>query len=174
MVSAHKEFASLVTQESGQRLASCYQCGNCTAGCPVARDADITPNQVMRLSQLNDNSVLQSRMIWLCAGCGTCALRCPRGLSPAAVMDSLRQIAAKQGVPAAEQNIQAFHQSFLNAIARDGRVNEVGLVIEYKLRSRRFTDDIGLGLVMFQKGKLPLKPQRIKGISQLRQWVKES
>ncbi|MHB1461166.1 MAG: 4Fe-4S dicluster domain-containing protein [Armatimonadota bacterium] len=173
-VSANSQFSLMVGEKSGQKMATCYQCGNCTAGCPVVNDADITPNQVMRLVQLNDQSVLHSRMIWLCVGCGTCALRCPRGLSSAEVMDTLRQMAEKQGIEAAEPEVHAFHESFLNAIARDGRVFELGLVMEYKLRSRRLVDDIGLGLTMFQKGKLPFRPQRIKGLSQLRQWVKES
>lgn len=89
-------------------------------------------------------------------------------------MDALRLSATKHGIQSAEPDIQKFHESFLNAIARDGRVHEVGLVMEYKLRSRRFTEDIGLGLTMLQKGKLPLRPNRIKGLAQLRQWVKES
>ncbi len=26
----------------------CYQCGKCSAGCPVASDADMTPREVLR------------------------------------------------------------------------------------------------------------------------------
>lgn len=51
----------------------CYQCGKCSAGCPVASDADMTPREVLRHIQLGQvEPVLKSNMPWLCAGCGMC------------------------------------------------------------------------------------------------------
>ena len=33
-------FLHAVEEESGQNLSTCYQCGNCTAGCPGAQFYD--------------------------------------------------------------------------------------------------------------------------------------
>ena len=57
----------------------CYQCGKCSAGCPVASDADMTPREVLRHLQLRQvEPVLKSNMPWLCAGCGMCLVRSAR------------------------------------------------------------------------------------------------
>ena len=37
---------------SGQQLLACYQCGRCSAGCPVVDEMDIVPSEVIRLLQL--------------------------------------------------------------------------------------------------------------------------
>jgi heterodisulfide reductase subunit C len=51
----------------------CYQCGKCSAGCPVAGEMDLPPSIVMRLLQTetpeNDEKILRSHAIWLCVNC---------------------------------------------------------------------------------------------------------
>ncbi|OGB93715.1 MAG: heterodisulfide reductase [candidate division NC10 bacterium RBG_16_65_8] len=84
---------------SGQDVRACYQCGKCTAGCPLASAMDLMPNQILRLLQLGEHEeVLKSRTIWQCASCLTCAARCPKEVDPARVMDALRTILMRQGV----------------------------------------------------------------------------
>ena len=61
---------------------------------------DLLPSQVMRLAQLGQAEVLQSRTIWLCASCLTCASRCPRGVDLSKVMDAMRLMVLRSGVPA--------------------------------------------------------------------------
>ena len=38
----------------------------------------------------------------------------------------------------------------------------------YKLKSRDFMTDLGPGLKLFLKGKIPVLPSRIKGINEIR------
>lgn len=84
---------------SGEDVRACYQCGKCTAGCPLASTMDLMPNQILRLLQLGEHEqVLRSRTIWQCASCLTCAARCPKEVDPARVMDALRTILMRQGV----------------------------------------------------------------------------
>lgn len=161
--SADCSFKCEIQRISGENVMSCYQCGECTAGCPAAFAMDISPNQVMRMSQLGlKDEVLASSAIWLCAGCETCATRCPRGVALSKVMDACRQIAVKEGKRAKEPNIVKFHEEFLRQVQIHGRTHEIGLIGIYKMRSRKFFDDVFTGVQMFLKGKLGLLPSRVK------------
>lgn len=84
---------------SGVDVRACYQCGKCTAGCPMASTMDLMPNQILRLLQLGEHeAVLKSRTIWQCAACLTCAARCPKDVDPARVMDALRTLLMRRGL----------------------------------------------------------------------------
>lgn len=168
VVSADRTFAHEIETLSGQNIALCYQCGECTAGCPVAYAADLTPNQVIRLAQLGqENEVLKSRMIWLCVGCETCTTRCPKGVELASIMDALREIAEARGIAAGEPNIKIFHETFLRSVERAGRTHEISMLGEYKLRSLQLFSDLILGARMFLRGKLVLIPSIVKGRSEI-------
>lgn len=174
-VSDDKTFAEEIEKLSGQSIKSCYQCGECTAGCPVAYAADLMPNQVTRLVQLGmEKEVLRSRMIWLCVGCETCATRCPRGVELSKVMDALRETADARGVAAGEPAIKTFHETFLRSVERAGRTHEISMLGEYKLRSLQLFSDLILGARMFLRGKLALVPSIIKGRSEIKAIFKKS
>jgi len=86
-------FVQKVQELSGQNLLVCYQCGKCSAGCPVVSKMDILPNQIIRFAQLGlKDELLQSRSIWICASCMTCNTRCPKGINIAEVFEAIRQI----------------------------------------------------------------------------------
>ena len=81
---------------SGQQLLACYQCGRCSAGCPVVEEMDIVPSEVIRLLQLGQvDEVLNSKTIWVCASCLQCASRCPKGVEFSNICDALRAIALR-------------------------------------------------------------------------------
>ena len=158
------EFKRQIEEACGENVLSCYQCGECTAGCPAAFAMDIAPNQILRMAQLGmKDEVLGSSSIWMCAGCETCATRCPRGVALSKVMDACRQIAIREGIKPREPNVLSFHEEFLKEIARNGRVHEISLIALYKLRTRKFFADVFQGIQMFLKGKLGLIPHKIKG-----------
>lgn len=152
---------------TGVKLAHCYQCGKCAAGCPVADQMDLPPCQVFRLLQLGfphlDEQVLRSEGIWLCLTCETCSSRCPQEVEITKAMDWLRQEALRTGkAHPKSKDILAFHRAFLDSIRETGRLFEVGLVADYKLRSRHFLKDVALAPKMYLKGKLGLLPHLVK------------
>ena len=87
-----------IKEISGEDVRACYQCGKCTAGCPLASAMDLMPNQILRLLQLGEHEqALKCQTIWRCASCLTCAARCPKDVDPARVMDALRTILMRRG-----------------------------------------------------------------------------
>lgn len=149
-----------VRQQTGVRVEACYQCGKCSAGCPVAEFMDLTPRQILRAVQLGlTDLALHSATIWLCASCQTCSVRCPMEIDVARVMDALRQMARRQGVEPGEKGVALGHSLFLESIKRLGRLYEVGLVAGVNLGTRRpLANVFDVGVPMFLKGKLNLIP----------------
>ncbi len=93
------EFVKKVSEISGQDLKLCYQCGKCSAGCPMSFAMDLLPNQIMRLVQLGlEEEIANSNTIWLCASCLTCTVRCPKGVDISRVMEALRLITLRKNV----------------------------------------------------------------------------
>ena len=157
-------FTAEVERQSGQNLATCYQCGNCTAGCPAGPIAyDTQVNQIMRGVQLGlKDRVLNSRSIWMCLSCSTCSQRCPNNLDVAAVMETLRHMARREGritVP----KVEKFWWSFLNTVRAFGRTYEIGTMVLYMLRSLRLTTDVDLAPAALKRGKLGFMPHSIPG-----------
>jgi len=152
----------MVRARIGANINRCWQCVKCTSGCPLADQFDMTPNQVMRALQLNDASVLESRAIWLCASCHTCATRCPRDIDVTAVMDTLRVEARRRGVPPAIPDIPAFNSVFMHLVGIFGRVPEALLMGAFNLARGRLTQDAGLGWQLFRRGRLKLIPRFVR------------
>ena len=91
------ELVKKVEEISGEDIHACYQCGKCSAGCPFVDAMDCLPNQIIRLIQLGDPEVLDSKTIWLCSSCFTCATRCPKGVDLSKIMEALRIILLRKG-----------------------------------------------------------------------------
>ena len=161
-------FAQEIKDKSQAHLERCYQCLACSSGCPVAYAMDYTPNQLIRMVQLGlKDRVLNSSTIWLCASCETCATRCPNDIEIVKVMDILREIALSER-RAKESHIPEFHSIFLEIIKITGRIHELTLILWYMLKSgdifkfKKLFKDMILGVKMFLKGKLAIRPSTIK------------
>lgn len=92
------ELVVSVAAISAQKIMSCYQCGKCTAGCPLADKMDYSPQEMMRLCQLGEiEELLKSKSIWLCTSCFQCGTRCPKGIEVHRVFEALRSLALREG-----------------------------------------------------------------------------
>lgn len=162
-------FVRRIEVASGQPLSSCYQCRKCSAGCPVAQHMDFAPHQIHRLVQhLNRDEVLSSSSIWLCVGCETCGARCPNGIRTSRVADALKQEAVRFKIRGHDKRIPAMHRAFLAGVAKRGRMHELTLIRDMRLRSGGLFRDLKLGLRMFKLGKLKLRAEKIRDRGWLR------
>jgi heterodisulfide reductase subunit C len=167
------EFLEHVEALSGQKVRICYQCGKCSAGCPVGYAMDILPNQVIRLVQLGlKDEALSCASIWLCASCETCATRCPREIEIVRLMDVLRQTAQMEDYPSPVREVPVFIHAFISNLKRFGRLYEAGLVGAYNLLSGHITKDLDKVPAMLLKRKIALVPPRIKGADRVRKIIR--
>jgi heterodisulfide reductase subunit C len=171
--------ASSIEKDVEVNAQKCYQCGKCTAGCPVADEMDLPPSMVLRLLQTedpaNEEEVLRSHSIWLCVTCEMCLSRCPMEIDIPSMMDYLRQRSMhEKKVNPKAKNIIAFHKSFLNSIRFTGRLYELGLIIDYKRQSLNMTQDIALAPKMISRGKLHVIPDMIKDRAHLARIFKKT
>lgn len=163
-----REFVAEVENEIGTAVAACYQCGKCTADCPLSFSFDYTPNQILRLMQLGQKEmVLRSESLWYCATCYTCTIRCPKEIDIAKLM-SVLLIKARDGGYVADNKVRLAQETFVNSVARYGRVFEAGLVGTYNLKSGDLFNNADIGPRLLATGKLRFLPHRIKGRREIR------
>ena len=88
-----RAFVDKIENLTGQDLLACYQCGKCSAGCPMAKYMDILPNQMIRFAQLGfmDDLLASERHLDV-RFLLTCNTRCPKGVKIAEVIEAIRQV----------------------------------------------------------------------------------
>lgn len=95
------EVLNRVVEYSGKNPYACYQCGMCSAVCPMVKYMDTPPHKVIRHLQAgNTSAVLSSNTAWICVGCMKCVDRCPRNVAPGVIFEAIRLLTLRQGVDA--------------------------------------------------------------------------
>lgn len=131
-----------------EKIMLCFQCGNCTADCPIARFSDTyNPRKLMRMTQLGiKDKILSSDVLWLCAACFTCVDHCPQGVEISSVFRALRNMAVKEGI------MPAVFRELTSNIMKTGYAYRIS---ELRLKKR------------VEKGVPPLPEVNLEDISKL-------
>jgi nitrate reductase gamma subunit len=75
-------------------VSACFNCGNCTAVCPLSTGNDSFPRKMVRYAQIGSRDrLLSCKELWLCYYCGECSDTCPRQAEPGEFMASARRYA---------------------------------------------------------------------------------
>jgi ferredoxin len=73
-------------------ISACFNCGNCTAVCPLSDEKGSFPRKLIRLGQIGDRArLIEGPEAWLCYYCGECSETCPRQAEPGEYMAAIRR-----------------------------------------------------------------------------------
>ena len=149
----------------GRKLPTCMQCGICAGSCPVSHEMDYNPRQLVRMVQLGlKKEVLNSNTIWICTTCFSCSVRCPRGIRPTELMETLKPIAITEGI---KNKNEKFDGVFSDVVRKNGRASEFLLISKYSLKEPEMIKQALFGLSLFSKGKLPLATDKLEDTREL-------
>jgi heterodisulfide reductase subunit C len=112
----------IAAEPGGEMIRFCFQCGTCTASCPVRAVEDrFNPRKIIRMAILGmRKEVLTSSFVWLCSSCYACQQRCPQGVKITGIMGALKNIAVRDGM------VPAMFSGQVASLKAHGRVYEVG------------------------------------------------
>jgi NADPH-dependent glutamate synthase beta subunit-like oxidoreductase len=82
-----------------EKLKYCFECGVCTASCPMMELAPdhYNPRILLENILLDPEKALTKPAVWLCGWCYKCYKRCPQKLKPPEVFLFVKTLAAEKG-----------------------------------------------------------------------------
>jgi len=123
----NSEYCKKVAEISGENFFNCYQCGNCSAGCPSVDEMDLLPSQVVRFLQLGfEEEVKECKSMWVCAACTMCHARCPKGVDISKIMEALRVLRLREVGAEPRIDVTDFSEEYLE------RAPQIAMISGYR------------------------------------------
>ncbi len=158
-----RSFLSEVDALSGQYVELCYHCHTCSAGCLVSEAMAYGPDRVLRLIELGDRAGHVGRAAT--SGCVSAvrraALAARTGIDVARVMDTLRHLSLAHSATRETRRLRLFHDIYMQVVRYTGRSSEAVMLGLYKVLGLDLFSDLGAGLQLVLRGKIPIIPERI-------------
>ncbi|MFW6171093.1 MAG: 4Fe-4S dicluster domain-containing protein [Planctomycetota bacterium] len=160
----------------GEQLTHCLQCGSCGGSCPNGADMEYTPRTLFAMINADRREeVLSANTMWCCVSCYFCTTRCPQQIPITDLMYSLKRKAIAAGF-ATETDAPALAKTFTGFVENYGRSFEFGLASRYYFFNRPLSmvKLVPMGLSMFARGRMHLKPKKIRQLDQLQAIIKKA
>jgi len=158
-----------IKKEFNINIHRCMQCLSCSNGCPFIDIMDYPPHIIIRYTQLGFlDKVLFSKTPWICVGCNTCSYACPMSIDIPTFFDVIKEYIIDNNLYISEPKIFEFHQQVLNSIKKYGKTHKLEIIFNFKLKNLDFFSDIGVGLKMFLKRKIHLRPPNFDYINEIK------
>ena len=86
------DFIRSLSRQTGESYKKCFQCGTCSATCPISPEDSPFPRKEMAwaLWGMRDR-LLEDPDVWLCHHCNDCSVSCPRSGRPGDVLAAVRR-----------------------------------------------------------------------------------
>ena len=83
-----------------QKLYACFECGHCSACCPVKRiRQEFSPRKIIHMVLLDMlDELISSNIVWYCTNCYLCQELCPQGIRIADLILELKNLSFKRGL----------------------------------------------------------------------------
>ena len=164
-------FAERVMAETphGHRLAKCIQCGTCGGSCPNGAEMEYTPRALFGWVIAGEKErVLSANTMWQCVSCYFCTSRCPQEIPITDLLYTLKRMAIREDY-ASNPDAVALAKTFTAFVDKYGRAFEAGLATRYHMVHRPVAAMklTGLGLSMVKRGRIALKPKKIRNREEL-------
>lgn len=86
-----------IIERSGVNVRKCMRCGKCSATCPSYDEMEYHPHEFVYMVETGDiEPLMKSKSIYKCLSCFACVDRCPRGVEPGKLIESLRLAVVRQ------------------------------------------------------------------------------
>jgi len=176
----------------GECVRWCVQCGMCSASCPNVSQMDYSPRKTIALIRAGRRyDVLTSNTMWVCASCYLCTARCPKEVKITELMHSLERLTGRHSLRNGEVSNPDMYRAFIDSIKSNGRVFELGMMTKFYLSTlptksylwavlRGKTNPLApikmlpLALKLLLRGRMSIKPRKIKGIKQVKAIVEKA
>ena len=163
-----------IAEKAGVNVKDCYQCGKCSAGCPMTQGMDVPPHKIIRFMQLDLlDEVLKSKTPWICASCNVCSARCPQNVDIANVMREARKASKAAGYQPFPDS-DKFEEAFLANVRRFGRSHEAILAAQYNLTTGHLFQDVPNVPAMLSRGMISMKISKVKDQESVRKIMKKT
>jgi heterodisulfide reductase subunit C len=160
----------------GEQLVHCLQCGSCGGSCPNGTDMEYTPRALFAMIAANQrDKVLSSNTMWNCVSCYLCTARCPQEIPITEIMYALKRMAISEG-KAQDSDAPHLAKTFTDLVDSYGRSFELGIATRYLMLKKptSLLKGMGMGFSMFTKGRLALKPTKIRQTKQLQDIINKA
>lgn len=137
-------------------LFKCFNCGTCSASCPISQISDFNPRKILRKIILGMDI---KEDIMSCVTCFTCVARCPNEINIPKLINFLK---IQYNIEGVKNNYTKFYKAFLNTVEENGRLYELGTLLKYNIDTGNLFKDAELGLQLMLKGKISIFPHKSK------------
>lgn len=125
---------------------------------------DLKPAQLMHSICLNrEQQVLESKAIWLCLACETCAARCPQHVNPSAAMTAARLLALRRGIKPSVKEVGIYYRGFVDNMRLNGKIHDSSVAGFTQLFTGQLMENLPLAWKLLLRGRVKPPPLPLRG-----------
>ena len=115
---------------------ACFDCGNCTAVCPLSNGKTAFPRRMITYAQQGlEGKLLSTPDMWLCDYCGECTKTCPRQAEPSEFMMAARRFAVSKYTPSPVSRLMFTSRAFVLLFMAAAALIPIGLFASLQVPS---------------------------------------